>query len=123
MKCKPPQQAINKPRNDCNKNLLHDVSECITRPSSFAFLQCFTSITISSPRVSFVFFVQANKNLDMSINASNNFNLNITWSLSSTGRGHVFFSRSLFYTFSVNLSLFHRLFGVASIHPKRCFRG
>ncbi|XP_038159063.1 attractin-like protein 1 isoform X1 [Cyprinodon tularosa] len=27
---------------------------------------------------------QANKNLDMSINASNNFNLNITWSLSST---------------------------------------
>ncbi|XP_077437375.1 attractin-like protein 1 isoform X2 [Vanacampus margaritifer] len=28
---------------------------------------------------------QANKNLDMSINASNNFNLNITWSLSSTG--------------------------------------
>uniref|UniRef100_A0A7N6BX10 Attractin-like 1a n=1 Tax=Anabas testudineus TaxID=64144 RepID=A0A7N6BX10_ANATE len=29
-------------------------------------------------------FVQANKNLDMSINASNNFNLNITWSLSST---------------------------------------
>lgn len=28
---------------------------------------------------------QANKNLDMSINASNNFDLNITWSLSSTG--------------------------------------
>lgn len=28
---------------------------------------------------------QANKNLDMSINASNNFNLNITWSFSSTG--------------------------------------
>ncbi|XP_011601446.2 attractin-like protein 1 isoform X4 [Takifugu rubripes] len=27
---------------------------------------------------------QANKNLDMSINASNNFNLNITWSFSST---------------------------------------
>ncbi|KAF0027949.1 hypothetical protein F2P81_020690 [Scophthalmus maximus] len=27
---------------------------------------------------------QANKNLDMSINASNNFDLNITWSLSST---------------------------------------
>uniref|UniRef100_A0A3Q3JKC5 Attractin-like 1a n=1 Tax=Monopterus albus TaxID=43700 RepID=A0A3Q3JKC5_MONAL len=27
---------------------------------------------------------QVNKNLDMSINASNNFNLNITWSLSST---------------------------------------
>uniref|UniRef100_A0A674NJ52 Attractin like 1 n=1 Tax=Takifugu rubripes TaxID=31033 RepID=A0A674NJ52_TAKRU len=28
---------------------------------------------------------QANKNLDMSINASNNFNLNITWSVGSTG--------------------------------------
>lgn len=33
----------------------------------------------------FFSFWQANKNLDMSINASNNFNLNITWSLSSTG--------------------------------------
>ncbi|CAB1343763.1 unnamed protein product [Coregonus sp. 'balchen'] len=27
---------------------------------------------------------QSNKNLDMSINASNNFNLNITWSIGST---------------------------------------
>lgn len=36
------------------------------------------------------FFVQANKNLDMSINASNNFNLNITWSLSSTGTKHIY---------------------------------
>ncbi len=39
--------------------------------------------------VSFLLFMQANKNLDMSINASNNFNLNITWSFSSTGRVHV----------------------------------
>lgn len=31
------------------------------------------------------FHVQPNKNLDMSINASNNFNLNITWSVGSTG--------------------------------------
>lgn len=29
--------------------------------------------------------LKANKNLDMSINASNNFNLNITWSVGSTG--------------------------------------
>lgn len=28
---------------------------------------------------------QTNKNLDMSINASNNFKLNVTWSLGSTG--------------------------------------
>uniref|UniRef100_A0A7N6A1F6 Attractin-like 1b n=1 Tax=Anabas testudineus TaxID=64144 RepID=A0A7N6A1F6_ANATE len=35
--------------------------------------------------LSFVFmFIKANKNLDMSINASNNFNLNITWSVGST---------------------------------------
>lgn len=34
---------------------------------------------------------QANKNLDMSINASNNFNLNITWSVGSTGTFAWFF--------------------------------
>jgi len=34
-----------------------------------------------------VLFSKANKNLDMSINASNNFNLNITWSVGSTGNG------------------------------------
>ncbi|MBZ3871502.1 Attractin-like protein 1 [Sciurus carolinensis] len=33
---------------------------------------------------------QSNKNLDISINASNNFNLNITWSVGSTGRPPVF---------------------------------
>lgn len=31
------------------------------------------------------YVLKANKNLDMSINASNNFNLNITWSVGSTG--------------------------------------
>lgn len=31
------------------------------------------------------YFLKPNKNLDMSINASNNFNLNITWSVGSTG--------------------------------------
>lgn len=64
--------------------------------------QCSTSIYVISLSTSVAFyvqlgnpalhvfflFVQANKNLDMSINASNNFNLNITWSLSSTGREH-----------------------------------
>ncbi len=33
-----------------------------------------------------LFVFQTNKNLDMSINASNNFNLNITWSIGSTGK-------------------------------------
>lgn len=32
-----------------------------------------------------VLCLKANKNLDMSINASENFNLNITWSVGSTG--------------------------------------
>lgn len=35
--------------------------------------------------VFYLFYPKANKNLDMSINASNNFNLNITWSVGSTG--------------------------------------
>lgn len=35
--------------------------------------------------------LKANKNLDMSINASNNFNLNITWSVGSTGTSLLIF--------------------------------
>lgn len=46
-------------------------------------------VQIKNPTLIEFLFVQANKNLDMSINASNNFNLNITWSLSSTGTKHI----------------------------------
>lgn len=44
-------------------------------------------------KIVFMLFVfQTNKNLDMSINASNNFNINITWSIGSTGKVfHVIF--------------------------------
>lgn len=39
-----------------------------------------------------LFVFQTNKNLDVSINASNNFNINITWSIGSTGKVfHVIF--------------------------------
>lgn len=41
------------------------------------------AITVLSSSVPII--LKANKNLDMSINASNNFNLNITWSVGSTG--------------------------------------
>lgn len=42
-----------------------------------------SSLLFLSPSV--LVILKANKNLDMSINASNNFNLNITWSVGSTG--------------------------------------
>lgn len=47
---------------------------------------------------SVLIILKANKNLDMSINASNNFNLNITWSVGSTGTSvrPFFFFLSLF---------------------------
>lgn len=51
----------------------------------FAYLMCLFSNVITV-FLSFVPVIpKANKNLDMSINASNNFNLNITWSVGSTG--------------------------------------
>jgi len=43
-----------------------------------------------------MFVFQTNKNLDMSINASNNFNINITWSIGSTGKVfHVIFQNKI----------------------------
>ncbi len=87
-----------------HQTLLCIVSECILSLHHLLPLQCSTSVylrsksvcpqallfmssSVTQPYMHFFFlFVQANKNLDMSINASNNFNLNITWSLSSTGK-------------------------------------
>lgn len=49
-------------------------------------LLCDIHIVLRSMHVCFCCSpLKPNKNLDMSINASNNFNLNITWSVGSTG--------------------------------------
>lgn len=66
-----------------------------------------------TPRFLFL-YLQANKNLDMSINASNNFNLNITWSLSSTGKEQVHFDTKefLFAWFALRYSAYSTYLGV-----------
>lgn len=48
-----------------------------------------------------VFCIQSNKNLDISINASNNFNLNITWSIGSTGKGEFWYDVFFPYDFMI----------------------
>lgn len=62
----------------------------ITKIWLFVFMQyCRFILYLTSLSNSFlcfyILYLKANKNLDMSINASNNFNLNITWSVGSTG--------------------------------------
>lgn len=59
--------------------------EKISKPKSFDFFGVFVMSSLLFLSSSVPVIPKANKNLDMSINASNNFNLNITWSVGSTG--------------------------------------
>lgn len=59
--------------------------EKIPKPKSFDFFDFFVMSSLLYLSSSVPVIPKANKNLDMSINASNNFNLNITWSVGSTG--------------------------------------
>lgn len=54
-------------------------------------------------------FLKANKNLDMSINASNNFNLNITWSVGSTGMSCLKFTFTNWLAMLIIVTLFFLL--------------
>lgn len=53
--------------------------------------------------------LKANKNLDMSINASNNFNLNITWSVGSTGMSCLKFTFTNWLAMLIIITLFFLL--------------
>lgn len=65
--------------------LMKGFVEKIPKWKTFDFFAFFVMSSLLFLSSSVPVLPKANKNLDMSINASNNFNLNITWSVGSTG--------------------------------------